>query len=162
MYFYLKNSFRKSTWILLVQCVRCFCFSQREFLWKTLVNVKKSEKNWQQTFRNGRWNFCFWSRLSNWEWILECEIWSARWMGKEDTLYFMYRNPKVNQFKCWVICKHWNILADKQTKHNTYQAGYWNTSSIILVSLLTEVFFFYPVCSHLGLGSVMAIELKLR
>lgn len=52
-----------------------------------------------------------------------------------------YRNPKQNQSNAG-ICKHWNILADKQTKHNTYQAGYWNTSSIILVSLLTEVFFF--------------------
>lgn len=72
------------------------------------------------------------------------------------TLHFMVQESQGEPIKCWVICEHWNILADKQTKHNTYQAGYWNTSSIILVSLLTDVFFFYPVCSHLGLGPVMA------
>ena len=56
------------------------------------------------------------------------------------TFYFTVQESQSEQIKCWVMCKHWNILADKQARQNTYQAGCWNTSSIILVSLLTHVF----------------------
>lgn len=73
---------------------------------------------------------------------MDSRVWNVKvqdeWGNR--TLYFMVQESQSEQIKCWVMCKHWNILADKQARHNTYQAGCWNISSIILVSLLTDFF----------------------
>lgn len=66
-------------------------------------------------------------------------------LGKWDTVSWC-RNPEMNESKDKKMCRQLDPQVEEQVRHHTCKVGPWTSGSMISVSLLAGLYFFFFLC----------------